>query len=227
MSRRTLRSLVIGSIALGIGVTGTLVANAQWSVPGQAAVRVATGVVPAGGPPTAKKRGDEVIVSWRAQVIAPGVRIQRYVVTARDTQVPRRPAVTHTVPASGADAESTAFTLAELGNGKWNWTVAPKYQLWSGAEGPPSTPSVPVGADRAPTALPVTAPQATATVKTGATAKADMTPSSAPTATKQQPTDPATPGAVESGEPAKTTGPEADPAAAGSPSAIDSPAVSP
>lgn len=228
MNRRTLRYLLIGSIALGLGVSGTLVANAQWSIPGRAAAQVTTAVMPVGSTPTAKKHGFRIVVSWQAQVIAPGVRIPEYAVTARDTRVPPRPAVMHTVPASGADVESTTFTLAELGNGKWDWTVAPRYRLWSGADGPPSSPSIPVGGDQAATAPPVLAPDAKevprapaalaaavppattamATVKTDATARTRMTP----------PTDPPVPGPAESSEPATTQGTEADPTATESPS---------
>ena len=72
MNRRTVRCLALGSVALGLGVTGTLVAYAQWSIPGLGTVGITTAAMPAGSTPEAKKQGDRVTVSWAAETIAPG-----------------------------------------------------------------------------------------------------------------------------------------------------------
>jgi hypothetical protein len=202
MNRRTVRCLALGSVALGLGVTGTLVAYAQWSIPGRGTVRITTAAMPAGSTPEAEKHGDRVTVSWAAETIAPGVPMQKYVVTAHDTQPSPRADVAHTVTTTTA-----TFTLAELGNGKWSWSVVPRYQLWSGAEGPRSTPLVPVGGNQSrsadvlaapvPVAAPAKAPAAGESTSPPATARTTEAGPDRPTA------DPATSAAGKDPEPEK------------------------
>jgi hypothetical protein len=158
MNRLATRYLTISSIALGLGIAGTLVANAQWSIPGQGAVQITTAAMPAGTAARAKRKGDSIVVSWDAQQIVPGVKMQQYLVTAHDTQSSPRPDVARTVAATSADAETATFTLAELGNGKWSWGIVAKYQRWSGAEGARSSPPVSVGDNRRTALLTAAAP---------------------------------------------------------------------
>jgi hypothetical protein len=233
MNRRTIRYLTVGSVALGLGIAGTFVAYAQWSIPGQAALRVTTAAIPAGGTPTAKKQGDKVVVTWPAQEIAPGVSMQKYVVTAHDSQAPARPDVVHTV---AAGTETAAFTVAELGSGRWSWAVAPKFQLWSGAEGPRSTSTVTIAAGQ-PTALLAAAAPATIAGSAPGTGKAatptDPAPATAttrttattpvPEATSEKPkTEPTTSASEKTQEPEKTEAPKADPTHSEGPSESDS-----
>jgi hypothetical protein len=233
VKRRTLRYLTIGSIAAGLGIAGTLVANAQWIIPGQGTVRITTAVLPAGSIPHTKRDGANITVSWAGQVIAPGVPMQKYVVTGHDAQSPPRPDVTRTVAATTA-----TFTLAELGVGKWSWAIAPKYELWSGAEGSRSTPPVTVeGSPGQSTALlAAPAPAAGALGKPASerpVATATTTPAAAPMTVptteapaKRPEPDPTTSAPAKDPEPEKTESPKAEPIDTDTPSETDSAAVS-
>jgi hypothetical protein len=224
MNRRAIRYLTIGSIAVGLGIAGTLVASAQWSIPGQGAVQITTATMPAGSTPTAKKQGDIITVSWDDQEIVPGVKMQKYLVTAHDTQTSPHPDVTRTVSATKAGTQTTTFTQAELGNGKWIWGITAKYQLWSGAEGPRSAPAVPIGGKPAPALLAAVAPAAVSpseSVTVKPTLATDVAPpavtAAPPTAPEKPKADPTTSAPQKTVEPEKTETQPAEP----SPSSAD------
>jgi hypothetical protein len=232
MNRRAIRYLTVGSVAVGLGIAGTLVAYAQWSIPGQAALQITTTAMPAGETPTAKRQPAAVVVTWPAQQIAPGVNMQSYVVTAHDTATSPRPDIARTV---AAGTETATFTLAELGSGTWSWGIAPKFHLWSGAEGPRSAPPITVAAAppsallavAAPAKIPTSAPATGKPAPPAATVATDPAPATTPTpeATSAKPkADPTTsaPGNPEkvekTVEPEKTGTAKPEPTHSGTPS---------
>lgn len=131
--KAVIKYLLVAATATALAGAGTLVADAGWSIPGTARVKIPTSAMPRGATPSAAVQGRTAVVSWSAQEIVPGVKMDHYVVTAHN--VNDLPDVVHTVAASGAAVESLAFTSAEVGDGgKWYWTIVPKFHLWAGAE---------------------------------------------------------------------------------------------
>jgi hypothetical protein len=210
MSRRLIRYAAIGSVTLGLGIAGTLVASAQWSIPGQGAVQVTAAAMPAGDAPKARRAGTSIVVSWDSEQIAPGVEVQKYLVTAHDTQAPARPDVTRTVPATAASTETATFPAVELGEGKWSWGIVAKYQLWSGVEGPRSTPAVVIGRGQPTGLLAAPAPTAAGDPPTAPTGPAPATVAAPETTTEKPSAEPTTPAPEKTVEPAETNGPPTD-----------------
>ena len=138
--RRASRTLLIGSVVVALGSAGTVLAYAQWTVPaGRLTVTARTATMPDGVVPGVAKQGGQAVVSWSAQELVPGVRMDHYVVTAHSLGTPARPDLTRAVPASGGPTESVIFTAAQVAGGGWRWTIVPRFGSWAGVEGRPST----------------------------------------------------------------------------------------
>ncbi|GAA2869384.1 hypothetical protein Acy02nite_41250 [Actinoplanes cyaneus] len=125
---------MIVAVVASLGVAGTVLAYAGgWVVsvgPARLTANVAT--MPQGVEPSVARQDGQAVVSWSAQEIAPGVRMDHYVVTAHSADDPPRPDIIHTVGAGRGPAETLVFTMAEMTGGKWRWSVAPKYRGWTG-----------------------------------------------------------------------------------------------
>jgi hypothetical protein len=132
--RRTGKVLLIVAVVASLGVAGTVLAYAGgWVVsvgPARLTANVAT--MPRGVEPSVAKQDGQAVISWSAQEIAPGVRMDHYVVTAHSADEPPRPDIVHTLGAGRGPAETVVFTVAEMTGGKWCWSVAPKYRGWTG-----------------------------------------------------------------------------------------------
>lgn len=197
--RRAIAILTSVVAVAAFGTAGTLVAQASgWTLEdGRITLSTRVTKMPRGVAPSVARQGVQVVVSWSAQEIVPGVKMDHYVVTAHN--VNDLPDVAHTVAASGAAVESLAFTSAEVGDGgKWYWTIVPKFHLWAGAEsGKSQRLTLPVASVAAPL------PAATLAPTTSPTPSALPTsPSAAP---PPQTTPPATtPPVVESASPLPT-----------------------
>jgi hypothetical protein len=201
--RDTAKYLLVVATATALAGAGTLIADASWSIPGTARVKIPAAAMPRGATPSAAVQGRTAVVSWSAQEIAPGVKIDHYVVTAHN--VNDLPDVSHTVEASGSAVESLVFTANEVGDGKWYWTIVPKFHLWTGGESgksqrlalPASRVTTPTGNSSplvpvAPTASPVPAgppasPIGTPATETTPPTAAPPTVESAPASTSLPP----------------------------------------
>ncbi|MGX6602353.1 hypothetical protein ACWKSP_09500 [Micromonosporaceae bacterium Da 78-11] len=114
-----------------------------WTVSfNEATLNVQVASIPQGITPTAEIKNGDAVVSWGAQELRAGVKMQRYIVTAHSVDETPKPDVKHTVVASGATNESATFTAAELAGGKWKWAITPKFETWVGAEGRLSNPKL-------------------------------------------------------------------------------------
>ncbi|MEU4428124.1 hypothetical protein AB0F81_46505, partial [Actinoplanes sp. NPDC024001] len=126
--------LLTTGAAAALGVSGTMVAHAGgWTLPDNPlsfTARVAK--MPRGVEPSVAKQAGQAVVTWSAQEIAPGVRMDHYAVTAHSTSDPPRPDVTHTVAADGGPVESVTFTAGEVAGGGWRWTIVPRFRSWTG-----------------------------------------------------------------------------------------------
>ena len=194
------RGIKVGVFAatVGLGASSTLVAYASWTVPSQGvAGRAVAGNMRQGVTPSAALQDGHAVVSWSAQELRAGVRMQRYTVTAHSVDLTPRPDVAHTVDATGASTESSVFTSSELGGGKWKWAITPRFETWVGAEShlsgkvifpPPAPAPVLAGAaDPARTAQP-DAPLSATTPTTTPAPEAGPTSPAAPPATAFSPT---------------------------------------
>jgi hypothetical protein len=227
--RRYARPLVVGATVLALGVAGTMAASA-WTVPAKkVTVKVRAAKMPKGITPSAGPQGHNAMVSWSAQEILPGVRMTSYVVAAEDVSAAHHAGISHTVRASGSDLESSTFTAAELGTGRWRWTITPHFENWAGVESRPSAAvTSPVSAASA-LADTVTAMAASVAAPAVDPASAPIEPAPAAPTTSSPPTPetPATPAtSATEKEPAKTESPKAGPTPSdipsGPPSTIES-----
>lgn len=140
----------MGAVAVAVGVAGTVYAYAGgWTLTTNRASLTATvAKMPRGVEPSVAKQDGQAVVSWSAQELVAGVRMDHYVVTAHSVSEPARPDVAHAVAASGAATESLVFPAGEVGGGKWRWSIVPKYREWTGEASKPSPklafPAVPV-----------------------------------------------------------------------------------
>jgi hypothetical protein len=128
------KKLIIATATLALVGAGTMVAQASWTIPGTAKVKAKAAAMPRGAVPSAAKQGGNALISWSAEEIVPGVRMQTYVVTAHSTDDPPRADIARTVTATSADTLSATFSGSVLTGGKWYWTLIPKYAQWAGAE---------------------------------------------------------------------------------------------
>ncbi|MFG1989212.1 hypothetical protein ACGFJ7_04420 [Actinoplanes sp. NPDC048988] len=129
----------MGATVAALGIAGTLVAEADWMIGGSAEVRARTAGMPRGVKPSVAKQSKAAVVSWSAQEIAPGIRMDHYVVTAHSVDVPMLPSISRAVAATGKATESVVFGADEVAGGRWYWTIVPRFALWTGAEGGRST----------------------------------------------------------------------------------------
>jgi hypothetical protein len=128
------KKLTIVTATVALVGAGTMIAQASWTIPGTAKVKAKAAAMPRGAVPSAATQGDNTLVSWSAQEIAPGVRMQTYIVTAHSADDPPRADIARTVTATTADTQSAVFTGTVLAGGKWYWTLVPEYARWAGAE---------------------------------------------------------------------------------------------
>ncbi|WP_127497935.1 hypothetical protein [Actinoplanes solisilvae] len=148
--RKRFAYALIGTTVAAVVAVGTLTANAEWVISAKAAVKIRTAKVPAGKKPSVAKQSKAAVVSWSALEIAPGVRMNRYTVTAHSQDLPAKPKIVREIAASGGGSESVTFADAEVAGGKWRWTVIPRFAKWTGAESGLSEalnfPAAPAGA---------------------------------------------------------------------------------
>jgi hypothetical protein len=86
--RRPVKYFVVAAAVGGLGAGGTLTAYAAWALPIQAAkVRIVAAKMPQGVTPSAALQDGQAVVSWSAQELRAGVRMQRYTVTAHSVDV--------------------------------------------------------------------------------------------------------------------------------------------
>ncbi len=128
------KKLTIVTATIALVGAGTMIAEASWTIPGTAKVKAKAADMPRGAVPSAAEQGGNALVSWSAQEIAPGVRMQTYIVTAHSADDPPRADIARTVTATSADTQSAVFTGSVLAGGKWSWTLLPEYARWAGAE---------------------------------------------------------------------------------------------
>ncbi|GID25380.1 hypothetical protein [Paractinoplanes brasiliensis] len=134
--RRAGRYAVVGAVLVVSGVLGTYLAYANWSLPASAVkVTMKAAQMPRGVKPSVAKQSGAAVVSWSAQEIAAGVKMDRYTVTAHRQDKPAESAIVREVTASGGPTESVIFTPAQVEGGVWRWTVTPHFASWTGAAG--------------------------------------------------------------------------------------------
>ena len=177
----------VGAVALGGALAAY--ANSGWAITSKAVrLKVRVDDMPRGVTPSVAKDGTKAVVSWSAQEVGLGAKMQRYVVTAHNVDDPPRADVSHTVVASGANTESIAFAAGEVADGRWYWTLVPKYESWVGAESKKSDklnfPAAPQASRPAETSP--------AEVTTGATPTTTATDTEAAPEQTTSPTEPST-----------------------------------
>ncbi|WP_229071500.1 hypothetical protein [Actinoplanes sp. DH11] len=130
------KALLVAGVVAALGVAGTVYAYADgWTIEGRTSLTVRVAKMPRGVEPSVARQSGRAVVSWSAQELAPGVRMDHYVVTAHSVSEPPRPDVTHTVAAAGAATESVTFPAPEVAGGGWRWSVVPRYLNWAGEPG--------------------------------------------------------------------------------------------
>src|SRR3954451_12338973 len=133
--RQFVKRCVIAAALVALGIAGTAMAYADWTLPaGRHTVTANVVKMPRGTAPSVAKQAAKAIVSWSAQEVAPGVRMDHYIVMAHSTEDRPLRDVIHTIAATGGDSESVSFAAAEVAGGRWVWTIVPKFRLWTGAE---------------------------------------------------------------------------------------------
>ena len=186
--RRWTRPALIITVVATVTAAGTYVAYANWIVPSkQIQIKVTSADMPRGVTPTVVESGGGALVTWKAQEIGPGARMQSYIVTAHPVSEPSLPDITHTVIASGGATESNAFPYSEVQGADWYWTLVPKFQSWVGAASMKSgsllfpTPTNPK--DRSPVIAPAEPAIKGGLNRTPGPTASSPTPSPSPTAT--------------------------------------------
>jgi hypothetical protein len=193
--KRWTRPVLILTVVATMTAAGTYVAYANWLVPSrQINIKVTSATMPRGVTPTIAGSGSGAVVSWHAQEIGPGARMQSYLVIAHSVAQPPRPDVQRTVTATGGATESTTFPYSGLVGSQWYWTLIPKFQSWAGQESEKTgivtfaTPTVPPFETRA---TPSPAPRAGGPPPTGTATpipvQSPATPVSSPTSSSSTP----------------------------------------
>ena len=186
--RRLSRYLIVGTVLATAGVAGTYVAYADWTLPATSmTVALRAAAMPKGTKPSVAEQSHTAVVSWSAQEIAAGVKMDHYLVTAHNQDETPKPTIVKEVVATGNVSESVIFSAAEVSGSKWRWTVTPRFASWTGAE---SGLSKAIKFDPAPAAVLVEAP-----------ASKVAAPAAVPTAPAPTAESPSKPGA----EPVTTT----------------------
>jgi len=178
--RRLVRLGAVIAGTAGVSVAGIAAAYADWTIPSAPlAIDVQTVAMPAFySAPAVQPRGRQVTVSWVAQRIEKGVKVQRYIVVRQDasgrgTQV--------------CDTAATTCRDTAVPDGAWAYTVRTGYASWPGPESPPSVPvtighaAKPPGTsttttEAAPLAVPPVPAATTATPASGAEFPANTSP---------------------------------------------------
>jgi hypothetical protein len=193
--KRWTRPVLILTVVATMTTAGTYVAYANWLVPSKKIhVRIASLTMPRGVTPTVAGSGVGAVVSWHAQEIGPGARMQSYLVIAHSAGEPPRPNVQHTVTATGGATESTTFGFSELVGSQWYWTLVPKFQSWAGQESEKTgiltfaTPTVPpIKSPPAPSPAPRAGGPPPADTASPLPALSPATPVSSPTSSSSTP----------------------------------------
>jgi hypothetical protein len=127
---------IVAATVVAMGAAGTVMAYASWVAPAQAVgAKVVAGTMPQGVTPSAATQDGDAVVSWGAQELRAGVRMQRYVVTAHTVDATPRADIVHTVVARAGSVQSTVFSGSELAGGTWKWAITPQFETWTGPEG--------------------------------------------------------------------------------------------
>jgi hypothetical protein len=128
----TLSLILTSSAALALG--GSMYAFAAWQTPVQAVTaKLQVADMPPGLQPSVDRRGKNAIVTWTAQRIVPGVKMQGYVVTRLNVDDPSATPFTDTTTTAG-------YRDVRVPKGSWTWTVRPVFETWQGEDGPASQP---------------------------------------------------------------------------------------
>ncbi|MEU8814476.1 hypothetical protein [Actinoplanes sp. NPDC048796] len=198
--RKRLGYLLATVVVGGLGLAGTMAANAEWVISGSGQVKMRAPAMPRGTTPSVDKQSSGVVVRWDAQEITRGVRMDHYVVTAHSADRPARPDISRTVASTGEATESVTFDAADMAGGRWYWTVVPRFARWAGDEsGKSAELTFPAPAKKAPRAVAETpaaaAPTPVATVAPTASTEAAVVSGTAPAAvSRSSPTAGPTPG---------------------------------
>ncbi|MCO8272313.1 hypothetical protein M1L60_17100 [Actinoplanes sp. TRM 88003] len=186
-----------------------MTANAAWVIGGSAKVTTRSAKMPKGTKPSVAKQSKAAVVSWSAQELVPGVKMDRYTVTAHSQDNPAKEALVREVEASGGASESVTFAASAVAGSKWKWAVIPHYAKWSGAEGGLSKALTFPAAPAAPAAAKVAEPPPAAKVVAPTTPPTTVAPTTE--ATKKPAAEPVT--TAPAPEPEKTEDETAPPAA--------------
>ncbi|SNY06412.1 hypothetical protein [Paractinoplanes atraurantiacus] len=183
--RKRLGYLLVATVVGGLGVAGTMAAEAEWVISGSGQVKMRAPSMPRGTTPSVAKQSSAAVVSWSAQELVPDVRMDHYVVTAHSADAPARPSISRTVAASGGATESVTLGADDVAGGRWYWTIVPRFALWAGDEsGKSAELNFPATAKASPAATQAARAAPTATAATAATAAAPAE-AAAPAATTE------------------------------------------
>ena len=94
--------------------------------------------MPAGSTPTTSAVGHDITVSWAQSVLASGTAVNGYVVSRFDMTGVQQTTL------SGCNAVVAGLSCTEnsVPTGAWQYTVTPRFTLWTGTPGPKSAPQV-------------------------------------------------------------------------------------
>jgi hypothetical protein len=216
LMRKLVRLAAVIAGTAGLSVAGIAAAYANWTVPSAPVViDVETVAMPSfHSAPAVQPHGRGVSVSWAAQRIHKGVKVERYIVVRHDasgrgTQV--------------CDAAATTCRDTAVPDGAWTYTVRTGYASWRGPESPASVPVIIGHAAEPPETSTATTeaaslavrPEPAATTVSPATSAAGLSTSSPPqvvpaesepeNAAEATPPPPSTPDATDTSEPAAPT----------------------
>jgi hypothetical protein len=122
--RSVVKSALVAAGASAFVLGGSVYAFADWSVEAKPSViTIKTEDMPAGIAPSVAKAGRKAKIEWVGSKIAPGVRMQSYVVTRFGTGAPV--VVCERVTA-------TSCTDSQVPGGTWTWRVQPVFETWVG-----------------------------------------------------------------------------------------------
>ena len=136
--RKRIGFLLVGSTVAAVVAVGSLAANAEWVIGGSSKMKTHTAKMPRGTKPSVAQQSKAAVVSWSAQEVMPGVKMDRYTVTAHSADVPAKPDIVREINASGAAGETITFAAEQVAGGQWRWTVIPRFATWVGPESRPS-----------------------------------------------------------------------------------------
>jgi hypothetical protein len=219
LMRRLVRLAAVVAGAAGMSIAGIAAAYANWTVHSAwLMVEMKTLAMPAFySPPAVQPQGRKVTVSWVAQRMEKGVKVERYIVVRHDP--------------SGHDTQvcGTATTTCKdtaIPDGTWSYTVRTAYASWQGPDSPSSV-AVKIGEAGASLKTPKAATEATALTAPQPPSATTATPDGSPqspvdTTSSAVASDTSEPGKADESEPPASSTPDAtattDPAPAETPS---------